>query len=495
MEINDQLAKGSHRKFRPAAEYKPYPGESYSLSPLRFLPLDEDRYVITNLVGEHLVLPREELHQFLRKRLPVESPYYRKLLSRHFLMDSKSHVSLDLLAAKYRTKQLPLSRFTSLHIFVITLRCNNRCCYCQASRQGTEKQGYDMTEALADRAIEFMFRGPSSSLKVEFQGGEPLLNLPLLRYIVSKVESRNAVEKRNVEFVICSNLFLLSDEVLDFCLEHNIYISTSLDGPESLHNLNRPSPELDSHEATARGISRAQQLLGPHRVSALMTTTRESLSRPKEIVDEYLRLGFRSLFVRKLNPYGLAARTESSTSYTVEEWLEFYKKVLAYIVELNIQGVPFREEYAALILRKVLTPFGTGFVDLQSPAGIGISVIVYNYNGGLYASDESRMLAEMGDEKFRLGDLMRDSFEDIMLSDFLVSTLKETMAEGVPGCADCALMPFCGSDPVRHYRTQRDLVGFKPTSDFCRKNMGIIKHLICLLEDDPMSSKVLRQWV
>ena len=262
-----------------------------------------------------------------------------------------------------------------------------------------------------------------------------------------------------------------------------------------MHNLNRPSPEFDSHETTAKGISRAQQVLGPHRVSALMTTTRESLSRPKEIVDEYLRLGFRSPFVRKLNPYGLAARTESSTSYTVEEWLEFYKKVLAYIVELNIQGVPFREEYAALILRKVLTPFGTGFVDLQSPAGIGISVIVYNYDGGVYASDESRMLAEMGDEEFRLGDLMRDSFENIMLSDFLVSTLKETMAEGVPGCADCALMPFCGSDPVRHYRTQGDLVGFKPTSDFCRKNMGIIKHLICLLEDDPTSSKVLRQWV
>jgi His-Xaa-Ser system radical SAM maturase HxsB len=342
-----------------------------------------------------------------------------------------------------------------------------------------------MTETLADRAVEFMFRSPSTSLKVEFQGGEPLLNLHLLKYIVSRVKERNKKEQRQIEFVACSNLESLSDEILDYCLDQDIYLSTSLDGPAPLHNLNRPNPQFDSHAKTAQGILRAIEALGPHKVSALMTTTRESLSQPKEIVDEYLRLGLRSIFVRKINPYGLAARTEALASYTVEEWFEFYKKALDYIIAINDQGVPFREEYASVVLRKLLTPYGTGFVDLQSPAGIGISVIVYNYDGGIYASDESRMLAEMGDDRFRLGDLMSNSFEDVMLSDVLLSALKETILEGVPQCADCALAPFCGADPVRHYRTHGDTIGYKPTSDFCRKNMKVMKYLISLLEDDP----------
>ena len=105
------------------------------------------------------------------------------------------------------------------------------------------------------------------------------------------------------------------------------------------------------------------------------------------------------------------------------------------------------------------------------------------------------MLAEMGDQKFCLGHLLEDTYEDVMLSDRLLSPLAETMAECVPMCVDCALQPYCGSDPVRHYRTQGDVVGYKPTSDFCKKHMGIITHLIRLLEDDPQAAEILKSWV
>ena len=51
-------------------------------------------------------------------------------------------------------------------------------------------------------------------------------------------------------------------------------------------------------------------------------------------------------------------------------------------------------------------------MDLQSPAGIITGVIVFNYDGGVYASDESRMLAEQKDFNFKLGTL-NDSYNDI----------------------------------------------------------------------------------
>lgn len=148
-----------------------------------------------------------------------------------------------------------------------------------------------------------------------------------------------------------------------------------------------------------------------------------------------------------------------------------------------------------MILRKILTPYGTSYVDLQSPGGIGVSCLVFNYDGDIYASDESRMLAEMGDKTFRLGNLETHSFEDVLGSDVLHRILLETMTEGMPMCADCGVQPYCGSDPVHHHATQGDWVGFKPSSDFCKKNMGIIRHLIGLLEDDQRAANVLRSWI
>jgi His-Xaa-Ser system radical SAM maturase HxsB len=379
-------------------------------------------------------------------------------------------------------------------MFVPTLRCNNSCCYCQASRKSASAGGFDMTEAIADRAIDFMFRSPSTALKLEFQGGEPLLNFGLVKYIVEKARSLSRQGGRPLDIVICSNLSLVSDDILEFCREHDVCFSTSLDGPRSLHNLNRPSAEFDSYERTCAGIARVRERLGVERVSALVTTTRHSLSQPTDIVDEYLRQGLTSIFLRPINPYGYAA-AGVVTQYSTAEWLEFYGKALGYMINLNLKGIRIREEYTALLLRRILTSFGTGFVDLQSPAGIGISAVIFNHDGNVYPSDESRMLAEMGDEKFCLGNLLTDSYEDMMLSDILIDTLSESMAECVPSCTDCGFQPYCGADPVRHYRLQGDIVGYKPTSEFCQRHMGLFRHLIGLLEEHGRSAEVLMQWL
>jgi len=483
-----------HSRFQPTQTYAASSGK-YTLLPFRFLSLDASRHVLSNLAGEYLVLPKETTYQLIRHELRQHSDPYQNLKSRHFVVDEESTVALDLLAMKYRTKQALLSRFTSLFMFVTTLRCDHSCPYCQVSRQSQDRTAYDMTPAQAGRAIDFMFKSPSPSIKVEFQGGESLLNFDLVRYIVEKVEERNIAEARNVVFVIATNLAPLADEHLAFCREHNIYISTSLDGPRELHNRNRPRPGRDSYEKSIAGIRRVRDALGPDKVAALMTTTEASLSQPIEIIDEYVRQGFNSIFLRSISPYGFAVKTGHADRYLMSQWLEFYIRGLAHIIELNCQGVPFREEYSILVLRKLLTPYATSYVDLQSPAGIGISCIVFNYDGDIYASDESRMLAEMGDKTFRLGNVLTHSFEDVFRSETLRRILLETMTEGMPMCADCGVQPYCGSDPVYHHAVQADWVGFKPTSGFCQKNMGIIRHLIKLLEDDPRAARVLRSWL
>ena len=480
--------------FKDMADFLPKKSE-YTLLPFRFIKLAGDRYVAVNEIGEWQVLKRAELDAVVRKKLPQSDSLYYSLKSKHFIQDASSNVALDLLTLKIRTKRYQIAAFTSLHMFVVTLRCNHSCQYCQVSRQSEDRSAFDMTVSMADKAIEFVFKSPAPSIKIEFQGGESLLNFDLIGHIVLEVKKRNLSEQRNLAFVIATNLSVLTQEMLDFCLEHNISISTSLDGPEDLHNLNRPKAGNNSYQVTIDGIKRARAVLGFDRVSALMTTTKASLPRAREIVDEYVSHGFNTIFLRSLSPYGFAVKTGCFDGYDSQEWLEFYCAGLDHIIDLNKNGRFFVEQYAAIILQKMLTPYGTGFVNLRSPAGIGIAGIIYNYNGDVYPSDEARMKAEMGDNIFRMGNLLSDSYEQMMLSSGLITPLEESIAEAVPMCEECAFLPYCGSDPDYHYATQRDFVGHKALSGFCKRHMGIFRYLIQKMEDDAEARKILEGWV
>ena len=46
---------------------------------------------------------------------------------------------------------------------------------------------------------------------VKLKGGEPFLNFELIRYITHRAEEINLAEKRQLQFVIATNLALLSD--------------------------------------------------------------------------------------------------------------------------------------------------------------------------------------------------------------------------------------------------------------------------------------------
>jgi His-Xaa-Ser system radical SAM maturase HxsB len=480
-------------KFQKIEFYKS-PEEKYSLLPFRFTPLDDDRYVLTNMAGEYLLASRPVIDDLINHRLAKTDAAYVDLRARHFLTDANTRVAQELLTIKVRTTYDRLSEFTGLHIFVVTLRCEHSCPYCQVSRQSEDKGKFDMSEEAASAGIDLALRSPAKNIKIEFQGGEPLLNFDLIRYIVTTAKERNQKANKNLAFVIATNLALINRDILAFCREHSILISTSLDGPKALHNKNRPRPGGDSHQRAVDGIQMVREELGRDQVSALMTTTEASLGQVEAIVDEYLEHGFSGIFFRPLSPYGFAIKTKTYRAYNADRWLEFYKKGLEYIIELNRRGVEFTEYHAATVLAKMLTNNDPGFVDLMSPAGIGLGAVVYNYDGDVYASDESRMLAEMGEGKFKIGNVLQNTYEEIFSSPNLLDPLEDSFAYSVPMCNDCAFEPYCGADPVFHYGQHKDYVGRKPESEFCQRNMAIFKYLIQRMEEDRFVKRLFTRW-
>ena len=464
----------------------------WDLLPLRFHPLADDKVVVTNMVGEHYVLPRSELDAVVDHTNP-SAPTLAALRARHMIRSADEGLPLELLAVKLRTRMRRLTDMTSLHLFVVTLRCEHTCRYCQVSRRSTAREEFDMSRETAAAALDHVFSSPSHSLKIEFQGGESLLNFDLIRWVVEHAEERNKAENRDLAFVIATNLALINEEILDFCAEHQVSLSTSLDGPEALHNHNRRRPGRDSWRRAVDGIRMVQERLGAAYISALMTTTDASLDQPEAIIDSYVDLGLSSIFLRPVSPYGFATRLRGGGRYNAEKWLDFYRRGLAHIINLNRSGIDIVEVYAAILSKKMHTNDDPGYVDLASPAGIGIGGIVYNYDGAVYASDEGRMLAEMGDETFRLGDVTQP-WSSILSSPKLLGPLWDSYTLSSPSCESCAFEPWCGSDPTYHHATAGDFVGHKTFSEFCARNTGVFTHLLETADADPFARELFWRW-
>ena len=462
----------------------------YNLLPFNFSRI-KGKEVLVNEAGDMLISPEGTVEQIVSGTLPKDD-LYKSLVSNFFIYEGEFPPLLDIYAEKLREKKRFLDNFTGLHIFVLTLCCNQNCVYCQASSQDEHMSGCTMSKETMKRSVDLMFSSPSPYLTMEFQGGEPSLVPELLEYGMSYATRLNQEQKRQLRFVLCTNCVNLTDRVMALCKEYDVLISTSLDGPSFLHNRNRG--KVDSYERVVAGIEKARSLLGKEKVSALMTTSNEGLNYPVEIVDEYVKLGFQSIFLRALNPYGLATDSVNWEEYT-QRFITFYKRAFERILEINKAGTLFMEDFAAIVLRKMLTPYSTGFVDLQSPAGIINSVLVYNYDGYVYASDESRMLAEFKDFTFRLGSV-NDNYQDIVYGAKVRNIANVWCNECLAGCADCGIRAYCGADPVRNYSTQKDAYGYRPASLLCKKYKAIIEYLISLIiERENEVLPIFKRWL
>lgn len=393
----------------------------YQLLPFRFDRFSDDEYLLTNEVGEYLFMTKEDFHKFVNYELDVNSDLYLDAESKQIATRDDISDVIKMLATKFRTKKSILRDFTSLHMVVPTLRCNSSCIYCQVARKDLDAQSVDMSKQTAKNTVKLIFQSPSPIIKIEFQGGDPSTYFEMVKYIIEEAELQNILKKRHLEFVICTNISLLDEDMVSYLKKHKCYISTSLDGPKDLHNTNRPLQNTTkTHEIFEKNLQMIRRVYGTDDcVSALMTTSKYSLGRFKEIVDEYVRLGFNNIFLRSLNPYGFAKQYKDKIAYPVEDFVENFKEGLNYIIELNKRGTFFVEGYAALLLRRMLTPFATGFVDLQSPAGVGIAGAIYDYDGSVYVADEARMMARFKNYYFRLGNVNNDTHQTMFNGELL----------------------------------------------------------------------------
>lgn len=466
--------------------------------PFRFGALGE-RVLLTNEVGEYAICSKEEFEAFVSGTLPEDSAKHAELLSKHFF---NVPGAVDAMAQKYSTKNAFLFNGPYLHIVIVTLRCNEVCAYCHASRRDMLETSYDMSPELARQVVDTIFESPSPNITIEFQGGEPLANFGTVQFIVDYAIEKNRTAGKKLEFSLITNLALMDQEKLDFLIKNNVQICTSIDGPKEIHDFNRKLLRGSAYEQAVTWMQRIDdgyqgKGLDPnlYHVEALLTVTKKTLGHPKEIIDEYVALGRKAIFLRSLNPFGFARQTYEQIGYTAEEFLDFYVKCLDYMLELNRKGVEILERTAAILLTKIMSGYDPNYLDLRSPCGAGIGQVAYNYNGTVFTCDEGRMVYQMGDDIFQIGTLPGSTYTDLMESNTVKALTLASTLETLPHCMECVYKPYCGVCPVYNYAEQGSLHGVPATNARCKIYQSILDYLFGkLASGDQEILDILARW-
>ena len=448
-------------------------------------------YLITNDIGRYFFLPPKTFKQFMEGKLNKKSEIYYELEQNEFIKDA---LDVENLTGIYRKRNSFVGQGPSLHIVVVTLRCNYKCIYCQASSRGIKEKGYDMDKKTAKKVVDTIFCTPSPIITIEFQGGEPLANWPVVKFIVEYARKRNEKIGKKVMMTLVSNFSLMTEEKHKFLMKNKVALCTSLDGPEKLHNKNRPCPGRNSYKDTTKWIKKIakRQEKDPtlYRVSALLTVSKFSLKYPKEIVNEYMKLGFRRIHLRPLSFLGLSGKMRDKMGYSVEEFIKFWKEAMDYIIGLNLKGKPFLERGSRIMLQKILSDRDPNFLDLRSPCGAAIGQMLYNYDGKVYTCDEGRMI---GDDTFVIGNVNKDSYQDILSHETVKSICTASLLDNLP-CNNCVYKPYCGVCPVLNYALYGDIFTSLTDNEGCKLHKDMLDYLFKKLENKRIK-KIFESWV
>jgi len=460
-----------------------------NLAFFRFRELN-GKVLLTTEAGEYIFLEKKVFNKLVKNKIKKSEPVYQELIGKGFIRNRLKNFEL---IEQYRQKNSFIWRGPTLHIIVVTLKCNHSCIYCQASAKGFFEKGYDMDKAIAKKSLEAIFESPSKAITIELQGGEPLANWKTVEFICRNAIAMNKTHKKSLNITLVSNLSLLTKDKLKFLLDKNVGICTSLDGPRALHDRNRKLFSAgSSYDLTTKKIKMVKKFdSDKRRLSALLTLSKFSLSYPKEIIDEYRKWGFQEIHLRPISNLGMSKANAERIGYSSEKFANFYKAALEYLVKLNISGnTTMSEKTAKIFLVKILLKRDPSYLDLRSPCGAGIGQIVYNYDGKVYTCDEARMLQE---DTFLIGNVRKDSFKDIVNSVNIPASCFASCQESVY-CDYCVYKPYCGICPVINYADTGNLFCQLPNSRLCKMNSFILGYLFTRMKDEDYK-KVFSSWI
>lgn len=117
---------------------------------------------------------------------------------------------------------------------VVTNNCNMCCDYCLVKRQaGSERITKEVFDIFFDKIMNYS-NNNNRQLKFIIYGGEPLLEINTVKYIIGKLR---IIKKSTIGLI--TNGTLLTPEFVDYLANNKVYLNVSVDGPATITNAHR----------------------------------------------------------------------------------------------------------------------------------------------------------------------------------------------------------------------------------------------------------------
>ncbi len=164
---------------------------------------------------------------------------------------------------------------------VLSQDCNMRCIYCYENGGSFNKTRKIMDCSTIKKIVDWWIsKIPQeiSLVRVEFYGGEPLLNISGFMYAIEYINEKMKQLNKKVRYFVITNGTLINDEILEVLKINKVTVTLSIDGDRESQNVNRRLlGNQDSYDIVIQNLHRL--LDSDVRVLARITLTQGNVKR------------------------------------------------------------------------------------------------------------------------------------------------------------------------------------------------------------------------
>lgn len=318
-------------------------------------------------------------------------------------------------------------RSPSSFIFNLTDACNLQCKYCFAS--SSRNNSNFMSKEVIMRAIDELSNVPHKQVRVEFQGGEPLLAKKKLFFAVEYAQDK--LKEKSVKFGVETNGTLIDREYIKLFEDLDAHVGVSIDGPKEIHNRGRMfGSGKGSFDEAERGLYLLlDSKLPKQRIGCISVIGKHNCNHPKKLVDFFneKKIPFKPVPV---NPVGRAKKGDIGISS--KEWYNFFVEALEYSKKKGIENT-----MAKVFETNTYTPL-RDYICLRSPCGMANEIASINPDGSVLPCDGFK-----SSKDFNLGNILEESLGEIF-SKNKTKSLSCRDYKDIESCSKCLFRGMCG---------------------------------------------------
>lgn len=305
--------------------------------------------------------------------------------------------------------------------------CNLRCKYCfgDTGEYGGGRQL--MTKEVGEAAIDYIIAGSGSRIhcEVDFFGGEPLVNMPVVEHVTAYVRRRERETGKKFKLTLTTNGLLLNEKNQKFLDDNNISLVLSLDGRREVHDRMRPDAAgRGTYDRILPNFQRTVADRGGNNYYLRGTYTKYDL----DFTDDVLAMHDAGFDVLSMEPV-----VAKDAPYAIEEedlpriYAEYDRLAAAYM-ERHRAGHGFFFFHFNMDLSN-----GPCVAKRLSGCGAGHEYYAVAANGDLYPCHQF-----VGRDRYRLGSV----FTGVTSPD-IPPYFRESHVLNKPKCRDCWARFFC----------------------------------------------------